>query len=1272
MRKPILILICLMTTLSLWSQSERKITKGTQPLQNVELEVMPYQDNAQLLEDELARREPGIAPRFAQKINTQISPATHGTWEEVEPKLAVWRLQIYSAKAKSINLGFTKYEMPAGGQLLLYNPNLSQILGPFTPADNESHQQLWTPILEGDELVIEVRVPQAEKENLQLELSYVNHDFLGFSQLASGTCNLDVACGADDDWEIVDQYRDIIRSVANIGVQGDIYCSGFLINNTRNDRTPYFITADHCGFNSSNAASLVAYWGFENSTCRTPNTGPNGSVGDGSLETYNTGAYFRAGHSPSDITLMELDDPVPLDAVPFMAGWSREDIAPADTMICIHHPNNDEKRISFEFDPSYFGTWGNGEDYVPNGNHLIVADWDVGTTEGGSSGSPLFNSRKEVVGQLHGGNAACGNDLYDSFGRFYAAWEGGGTPDTRLKDWLDPDNLGVMTWPGIAVYSEISTLTLQQEVCLPGEVTYTLKVGSGFTNDVTLSVPNLLPEANASFSVNPVPPGGTTVLTINEPQLLPLGLQTIRVSGYDGNDTKSLDLSLTIFDQTPAMLYPIWPEDGTTIAAPQLMYRWEMPTSGNTYQIEIATDDQFNNIIESATVQDQDQYLGQLLESMTTYYWRVKATNVCGEGDWSPVSTFTTSLLICNLGSTSATTPVNISSSGTPTIVSTLQVNESLTIAGINIRNLAITHSWIGDLSAELESPQGTVVKLFSEPSYGGCPNDDLLLHFEQAATNTYFDLFNTCEETSPAISGTFQPEESLLAFYGEDAQGTWTLRIRDSQDQDGGRLEGWTIDFCGTLPAVVGVFPEFETVETCPEALVSIRVQAGTAYQDDVTLSLSGAPPGAAVEITPNPISPGGVATITIDAWEETGTFDLTVVGENVYEGASNNFSVVVLEEPDEFSTIQPIDSAIDLPPNVTFSWTSSEYAHAYELTVRAASATGAVLLQETVTTTSFDAVLSGGQAYFWQVKAINLCGEEVENGGTFRTAGSLNNTVLPANLTMCQEAQSFTRLSIATGFLTPSVVTYSIDPLADFEILFDADPENVAGGDELDVTLKPSAAVAPGIYTITFLTSDGIHQSETSVEAFVESKPLTAGLSQPVNGASINTTLPVFSWEEVPEILFYLFEIATDETFDQIVTSGSAIETNYTLTSPLEEGTTYYWRVIAYNDCGLTESAISSFSTLLTGLSDLTQMELMVFPNPADDIIYLQLGEDYNRAGKIQLYSADGRLLVDEPWDTGQKGHEIQVQSYAEGIYFLRLFDGTASRSQRIFIQH
>lgn len=194
-----------------------------------------------------------------------------------------WRLRISSPGAESINLGFTEFVMPQGGELYLHTGKQDnwEVRGPYTPADNDAHNQLWTPIVNGDEVVVEVTLPQSERVNLRLWLTDVNHDFLGFAANIekSGSCNLDVVCGAADGHPIVDKYRDIIRSVVVYSRGGGTFCTGFLVNNVTQDGTPYFMAADHCGMNASNAASLVTYYNFENSTCRTVGSGASGGNG---------------------------------------------------------------------------------------------------------------------------------------------------------------------------------------------------------------------------------------------------------------------------------------------------------------------------------------------------------------------------------------------------------------------------------------------------------------------------------------------------------------------------------------------------------------------------------------------------------------------------------------------------------------------------------------------------------------------------------------------------------------------------------------------------------------------------------------------------------------------------------------------------------------------------------------------------------------------------------------------------------------------------------
>ena len=431
----------------------------------------PALDNDQLIEKYHRNVEKNIEANgklinrpthIAEGIATDISPDEWQTLfqETLDEKsaevnsveMAVWRTQISSPGALSLNLGFGKFFLPKGAKLYLYSEDGKESFGPLTHKDNDYHRQYWTPMIAGDSLILELNVPADVVDQVKLNLSQVNHGYLGSGIdssiktaediiLKSGSCNVDTICSEGNDW------RDQINAVASYSYstgRGSFVCTGSAINNTANDKRRLFLTAQHCLGDSSTAPSVVAYWKYENTTCRAPNSASSGSEGDGRRDLVNSGSRMLASYEESDMYLLEFDDPFPREAYVYLAGWNRAEVTPQGA-VGIHHPQGEEKRISFENDPLVLES---------NNTHIRVLDWDIGTTEGGSSGSPLFDLDKLVIGQLTGGRAACGNDEYDIYGRMSVNWTGGGTTSTRVSDWLDPTGSGVMTLAGQYVNGE--------------------------------------------------------------------------------------------------------------------------------------------------------------------------------------------------------------------------------------------------------------------------------------------------------------------------------------------------------------------------------------------------------------------------------------------------------------------------------------------------------------------------------------------------------------------------------------------------------------------------------------------------------------------------------------------------------------------------------------------------------------------------------------------------------------------------------------------------
>ncbi len=138
------------------------------------------------------------------------------------------------------------------------------------------------------------------------------------------------------------------------------------------------------------------------------------------------------------------------------------------------------------------------------------------------------------------------------------------------------------------------------------------------------------------------------------------------------------------------------------------------------------------------------------------------------------------------------TTPVAINDGPPATYTSTMNINTTGTINDVNIPNIVGTHTWVSDLSFSIEHPDGTIVNLIGND----CGDtDDFNIGFDDQSSNT--------NPPCPYVDGqVYVPVSPLSAFNGKPANGTWTLRIVDGADQDGGQLTSWELEVCANPPA--------------------------------------------------------------------------------------------------------------------------------------------------------------------------------------------------------------------------------------------------------------------------------------------------------------------------------------------------------------------------------------------------------------------------------------------------------------------------------------
>jgi subtilisin-like proprotein convertase family protein len=792
------------------------VLHAMQPLDHVAAVSTPALDLKKLEEEDRLRGVEGLPPRYAVPHPVHITPAApgHGTWERLDDGTAVWRLRITNEDAVSINLGFTRYHMPAGARLFVYASDFSFVVRPFTSADNAIHGELWTPPVPGRDVTVELTLPPPRgrgMERYELVLGSINIGYRGFGDPAerSGACNVDVICPEGDDW------RDEISSVAVISTGGSTFCTGFMVNNVRQDQTPYFMTARHCGVTAGNAPSLVTFWNYENSWCRPPGSGPSGGPGDGQLNQFNTGSVWRSSNAPSDFTLVELtSSPDPEWFVSF-AGWNATpgDGPPSQWSVGIHHPATDEKRISFDYDPSATTSY-LGNDVPGAGTHVRIIQWDLGTTEPGSSGSPLFDQNHRVIGQLHGGYASCSSLTSDWYGKFAVSWTGGGTPSAQLKYWLDPDDTGTLTLDTLSTRG--MTVTPSNDVFHLGEVggpftydnyEYTLSNNTANPVNYTVSLTNYI-GLLINGDVQPIsgtisPAGGQDSLTVTVGPMiygLPADVYEEDIVFEDHTTGLSRTIRHTVeIGQTGITVTPDSPLNGSgPEGGPFTQAAVYTVTSTHPTAVNVSVNGSASWISVNGSTTPQIFQLNGIGDSaQVTVAFSAAANNL-------PIGLHSGSVAFTNTsgGAGDATRNVTLEvgrivyhADDVPqpildhtTIYSYVDVVEDFCIGNVEV-DIDITHTWIGDLIVELQSPNGTVVRLHNRT--GGSADDIVTRYSDSGEPGTTF----------PDGPG------SLGDFNFGPAQGEWRLRVSDLATADQGTLNAWSLRLLpvgGTCPSPV------------------------------------------------------------------------------------------------------------------------------------------------------------------------------------------------------------------------------------------------------------------------------------------------------------------------------------------------------------------------------------------------------------------------------------------------------------------------------------
>ena len=446
--KKVIILSIIIFQLSIVNSLQAQIQTTGLPYyftHNIDIDIpmvlMPTFDINALLEED--SREMFNKPyRFAKAFPQNLTTENSGIWLEGEDESRIWFLKIKSERALSIGLTFSNFNLPARAKLFIYSSDTTYVLGALTSNNNKPNQILPISFIPGEKIIIEYYEPNDVEFNGDFYISSVAHDYRGlYMPKSSQWCEVNINCLEGGKWQIVK--HSVCKFTYQDDDDDDFYlCTGALIANTQSDDTPYFLTANHCVNSNSEAENTTFYFNYEAETCDGVNGPTNQSV---------SGATLKAtADTHLDFSLLELSEVPPQAYRPFYAGWNRS-TNPTSNTTCIHHPAGDIKKISKD---NHLLSTGSFPQYDAN-KHWVVSEWDLGTTEGGSSGSPLFDQDQRIIGDLSGGEASCDYNYNDYYQKISNAWNDYTSSGQNLKQYLDPSNTTI-TFDGYDPYLNAS------------------------------------------------------------------------------------------------------------------------------------------------------------------------------------------------------------------------------------------------------------------------------------------------------------------------------------------------------------------------------------------------------------------------------------------------------------------------------------------------------------------------------------------------------------------------------------------------------------------------------------------------------------------------------------------------------------------------------------------------------------------------------------------------------------------------------------------------
>lgn len=451
---------------------------------------------------------------YCTSLETNYS-LSNGYWIDIDSG-RLWFITFESYDANSLSFVFNNLHLSSGATLYIVNNEGTTLYGPVKNESVQNDRGFLTDVIDGSVVTIILFEPNGQDEKSSLIISRVNQFVSKLNDVKASLetdCLLDVACISGWDFEA----DGIGRVLTSNGYGG----SGALIMTTNRSFKGYFLTAKHV-VDAGELYSVTFF--YRRKTC-------NGNQQYTKVTCNNI--VVRASWGNSDMALLEiLDLPINNQKLTWL-GWDRSG-ALSGGATCLHHPYGFyPTKIAKELDPI--------ETYSSNNNYWDIT-FDVSTTVDGSSGAPLLDSHRRIIGVLKGtidgGSNECEN-LRKSFGKFSKFWTGGHTNSSRLANWLDPTGTGFTVVNSSRLHAPF--LSGPSSICYGATGTYT--IGDVPPNaSMTWSFTGL----NSGITLPMQIIGDTCAIITNNSSQSFEGLVSVKIE-IDGYTLTTLKKNITIF-----------------------------------------------------------------------------------------------------------------------------------------------------------------------------------------------------------------------------------------------------------------------------------------------------------------------------------------------------------------------------------------------------------------------------------------------------------------------------------------------------------------------------------------------------------------------------------------------------------------------------------------------------------------------------------------------------------------------------------------------------